>query len=149
MKLGYIIGPFTADTAWEIEQNVRNAEALAFEVRRFGAFPVTPHANTRFFHGLATPAFWYEGTRLLMERCADFAITVEALGFPWKHSRGSVDEVEYMTLLDRPVFHSLRPLKSWLERFLVEEAPAPQQAPCRHENVDTLSRTCLRCGKAF
>jgi hypothetical protein len=101
---------------WVVEQNVRNAEALAFEVMNLGAFPIIPHANTRFFHGLATYEFWIEGTRILMERSADFAITVEAIGFPWKHSKGSVGEVEHMGLLGRPVFHSLRPLRAWLER---------------------------------
>lgn len=120
MKLGYVIGPFTAATTWEIAQNVRNAEAVAFELVQLGVFPIIPHANTHLFHGLATPEFWYEGTRLLMQEAADFAITVEALGFPWKHSKGSVGEVEHMELLGRSVFHSLRPLRAWLEREMLQ-----------------------------
>jgi hypothetical protein len=114
MKFGYIIGPFRADTPWQVEQNVRNAEALAHEVASLGVFPVVPHANTRFFNGLFTDKFWLEGMRGLMERSADFAITVEALGFPWRHSTGSVGEIEHMGLLGRPVFHSLRLLRAWL-----------------------------------
>ena len=62
MKLGYIIGPFRAPTAWEIEQNVRNAERLGLEVAKLGAFPIIPHAITRFFHGLLSDEFWLEGT---------------------------------------------------------------------------------------
>jgi hypothetical protein len=118
MKFGYIIGPFRAPTVWQVEQNIRIAEELGFEVAQLGVFPIIPHANTRFFNGLFTDEFWLNGTRLLMERLADFAITVEALGFPWKQSTGSVGEVEHMLHLNRPVFHSLRPLKVWLERLL-------------------------------
>jgi len=114
MKFGYIIGPFTSDTAWEIEQNVRNAEKLAFEVMKLGAFPIIPHANTRFFHNQANVEFWYEGARGLMERAADFAITVEAIGIDWRTSRGSIDEVARMERLGRPVFHGLYALREWL-----------------------------------
>ena len=114
MKYGYIIGPFREDTVWEMEQNVRNAERLGFEVADLGVFPIIPHANTRFFNGAFADAFLLEGTRGLMLRAADFAITVEALGFSWRHSRGSVAEVECMETAGRPVFHSLLTLRAWL-----------------------------------
>jgi hypothetical protein len=109
MKYGYIIGLFRADTVWEMEQNARNAERLGFEVAELGAFPIILHANTRFFNGASL-----EGTRGLMLRAADFAITVEALGFSWRHSRGNVAEVECMETAGRPVFHSLPALRAWL-----------------------------------
>jgi hypothetical protein len=115
MKLGYIIGPFRADTAWQIEQNVRNAETLGLEVARLGAFPVIPHANTRFFHGSLSDDFWLRGTRDLLVRVADFAITVEAIGFPWTHSVGSQEEVALTKSLGRPVFYRLSALESWLQ----------------------------------
>jgi hypothetical protein len=115
MKLGYIIGPFRADTPWEVEQNVRNAEQLGFAVMRLGAFPIIPHANTRFFDKQATDEFWLNGTRELLERAADFGITVEAIGLPWLHSSGSVDEVTRSAGLSIPVFHSLFDLEKWLK----------------------------------
>lgn len=114
MKLGYIIGPYRAKTPWEVEQNVRNAEQLGFAVLNLGAFPIIPHANSRFFDKLGTEAFWLEGTRTLMERVADFVITVEALDLPWLHSEGSIDEVERATRMSKPVFHSLTDLGKWL-----------------------------------
>jgi hypothetical protein len=48
MKFGYIIGPFRAPTVWQVEQNIRIAEELGFEVAQLGVFPIIPHANTRF-----------------------------------------------------------------------------------------------------
>jgi hypothetical protein len=130
MKFGYIIGPFRAATSWQVEQNVRNAEALAHEVANLGVFPIIPHANTRFFNGLFTDEFWIEGTRGLMLRAADCAITVAALGFPWKHSVGSVAEVEGMRLAGRPVFHTVVDLSNWLTRAPVdfETCPANDRA---------------------
>lgn len=69
LKVVYIAGPFTAPTAWEIEQNVRRAEEWALRVALLGAMPLCPHTNTRFFHGQGTPEFWYEGTLALLKRC--------------------------------------------------------------------------------
>lgn len=113
MKLGYIIGPFRAPTAWEIEENVRNAERLGLEVAKLGAFPIIPHANTRFFHGSMPDEFWIEGTAGLLLR-SDFAVTVGAIGLPWKHSRGSVGEVVLAKEKTIPVFHHLHRLRIWL-----------------------------------
>jgi len=39
LKIVYVAGRFNADTHWEVEQNVRRAEALAVEVARLGAHP--------------------------------------------------------------------------------------------------------------
>jgi hypothetical protein len=113
MKFGYIIGPFRAETPWDIEQNVRTAELLGFEVAKLGAFPVIPHANTRFFHKALPDVFWIEGTAGLLLRC-DFGITVEALGKPWRHSLGSVEEVNLAKTKHLPVFHALGDLSRWL-----------------------------------
>jgi hypothetical protein len=116
MKYGYIIGPFRAPTPWEVELNVRAAEQLALEVHKLEAFAVCPHANTRFFDKLLTDEHWIEGTKGLLLRC-DFAITVEAIGLPWKHSVGSVSEVESARLAPIPIFHDLNNLRGWLERM--------------------------------
>lgn len=75
MKVIYIAGPFRAATAWGIEQNIREAEALGLRIAGFGAMPMIPHANTRFFHGLLDDAFWIEGTCELLLRCDAVAFT--------------------------------------------------------------------------
>ena len=53
MKVVYVAGPFRGRDSWEIESNIRRAEALALEVWRAGAAALCPHANTRFFQGAA------------------------------------------------------------------------------------------------
>ena len=116
MKIGYVISPFRADTAWEIEQNIRNAEQVGFELLKRGCFPIIPHANTRFFHGSFPDDVMLEGTRLLLTRAADFAITVSAIGLTWKRSKGSQAEVLACTLHPLPVFHSFADLQTWLDK---------------------------------
>ena len=114
MKVVYVIGPYRAKTLWELTENVRTAERLGLEVARLGAMPLIPHKNTENFNGLFSDDFWLEGTKELLRRC-DSAITVEALGFAWKSSEGSCGEVDEMARLDRPVFHTLEALNSWLK----------------------------------
>jgi hypothetical protein len=69
IALVYIAGPFRGPTAWDIEQNVRNAEVFGLEIARLGGMPVIPHANTRYFHGQCNDQFWLDGTLRLMEVC--------------------------------------------------------------------------------
>jgi hypothetical protein len=116
MKLGYIIGPFRAPTAWEVQLNVRNAEMLGLEVAKLGAFPVIPHKNTENFNGLLTDDFWLKGTAELLLRC-DFAITVSAIHVPWYSSKGSQGEVLLATQRGIPVFYELTKLHAWLKGF--------------------------------
>lgn len=62
MKLIYIAGPYRAETAYEIECNVRKAERMALAIACEGMVPVCPHTMYRFFHGYQTEAFWLEAT---------------------------------------------------------------------------------------
>jgi hypothetical protein len=120
MKVAYIIGPFRAPTPWQVEQNVRRAEALALKVAELGVMPLCPHTNTRHFHGLLTEQFWLDGTMELARR-SDFAVCVKG----WRASEGSRAEVEDFRRRGLPVFYEqfgawtgkpeLDDLREWLE----------------------------------
>lgn len=70
IPLGFIAGPFRADTAWGVAENVRAAERIGLEVAKLGIFPVIPHANSHLFLGqLEEESFWLPGYQLLMDRC--------------------------------------------------------------------------------
>lgn len=126
MKLGYVIGPFTADTQWGIAENVRRAERAGYIVALHGAMPVIPHANTQNFHGICTPGFWYAGTMELLKRC-DFAVTVEIVGVPHAEvmaSSGSRKEIEWVLRRQAeagsgvpffPLFRDILGLRHYLE----------------------------------
>lgn len=100
MKVVYVAGPYTAPTVWEIECNVRRAEEAGLYVVECGAMPIIPHTNTRFFHGLKTPEFWYEGTLELLKR-SDAILLIPG----WESSRGAVNERQWALDNDLEVFH--------------------------------------------
>lgn len=108
MRVVYIAGPFRAPTAWGIEQNVRAAEATAFRVASMGFAPLCPHANTRFFHGTLTDAFWLEATMELLRRC-DAVMLSEG----WDNSSGTKAEIREAERLGIPVFYQIASLVAW------------------------------------
>ena len=99
MRLAYIAGPYTAKTAWEIEQNVRRAEEWGLAVAKCGVMPLIPHTNSRFFHGLLTPEFWYLGTLELLKR-SDAIILIPG----WSLSTGARGEKKWAEENDLPIF---------------------------------------------
>jgi hypothetical protein len=111
VKLVYIAGPFTGETAWEIEGNVRRAEAAGLEVAWLGGMPVIPHANTRFFHGQCAPSFWYEGTLELLSRCDAMLVQGD-----WENSWGTKDEMRLCDNQGIPYFLKLADLAEWLRK---------------------------------
>jgi len=110
MKLVYIVGPFRAATGWEIELNIRRAEALALEVWKLGAAAVCPHMNTRHFHGVLPDEVWLNGYLEIMSRC-DAVIIVDG----WRNSAGSRAEVQLAIDLNLPIFHESEMLQRWLQ----------------------------------
>jgi len=102
MKLVFISGPFRADSAWGVEQNIRRAEELSLEVWRKGFACICPHTNTRFFDGAADDNIWLAGDIEIMRRC-DAVLLVPG----WENSSGSVAEVKIARYFGIPVFESI------------------------------------------
>ena len=84
----FIVGPYRADSAWKIEQNVRRAESVALEVWKAGHVAVCAHAMTRYYQDELPDEVWLSGIRKLMARC-DAVIAIPG----WLQSEGSVLEV--------------------------------------------------------
>jgi len=109
MKIVYVAGPFRGSNSWEIEQNIRRAEALALEVWRMGAACICPHTNTRFFQGAADDAVWLDGDLEILRRCDAVLMTPD-----WDKSRGARAEHDEAVKCHVPVFLSLASLARWL-----------------------------------
>lgn len=109
MKVVYVAGPFRGETAWQIEKNVRAAEALALEVWRVGAAALCPHANSRFFHGSLPDQVFTDGTLALL------AVSHAILMMPgWELSTGARGERAWALEHRLPVFYSVEDLEDWL-----------------------------------
>lgn len=109
MKVVYVAGPFRGPNHWEIENNIRRAEALALEVWRHGAAAVCPHTNTRFFDGAAPDRVWLDGDLAILAKCDAILMTPD-----WERSSGASAERQFAIDRGMPVFHSLYELAQWL-----------------------------------
>lgn len=110
MKLVYIAGPYRGANAWEVECNIRRAEALALEVWKLGAAAICPHANTRFFQNAAPDETWLEGDLEILRRCDAIMLTSD-----WRRSSGACGEVAVAKMRGIPIFDDLGVLERWLQ----------------------------------
>lgn len=106
MKVVYVAGPFRGPNSWEIESNIRRAEALALEVWRAGYAVICPHSNTRFFNGAAPDSVWLDGDLEILSRCDALLTTPD-----WVRSTGARAEVEFAREQKIPVCHSIAKLE--------------------------------------
>jgi hypothetical protein len=109
-RVVYIAGPFRGKNHWEVEQNIRRAEALALEVWNLGGVAVIcPHTNTRFFDGAAPDEVWLDGDLELMARCDAVLMTPD-----FERSTGAKRERNEAFDLFIPVFYTVAEVKEWL-----------------------------------
>ena len=114
MIVVYIAGPFRGPNSWEIEQNIRRAEALSLEVWRMGMAAICPHANTRFFQGAAPDSVWLDGDLEILSRCDAILMTPD-----WERSSGARAERDFAIEHGIPVYFSrdqlaqLKPEETW------------------------------------
>ena len=105
----YVAGPFRGRDSWEMEQNIRRAEALSLEVWRLGCAAICPHANTRYFQGALPDETWLLGDLELMRRCDGVLVTED-----WERSLGAVAEVDEALRNGIRVFFDLEQLKEYV-----------------------------------
>ena len=117
MLRAYIAGPFSADTGWQVECNVRTAELVALEAWRAGFAAFCPHTNTRFFEGAEPYGLWLAGDIAWLE-VSDLVITAG----DWTKSKGAKKEVALAAAWKKPVFHTVEAAALWAGG----EKPAPE-----------------------
>ena len=89
MKVAYIAGPYRGKTHYEVEQNIRAAEAVAIKYWQLGYAVICPHKNTAHFDGLAPDEVWLKGDLEILKRC-DLIVMVPG----WERSSGAIAEKE-------------------------------------------------------
>lgn len=86
-KLVYVAGSFRGKTPWEVESNIRKAEAVGLEIAKKGGVPVIPHTMYRFFDKVLSDQFWLDATLSVMHKCDGLVLCVG-----WENSEGSRNE---------------------------------------------------------
>jgi nucleoside 2-deoxyribosyltransferase len=113
VKVVYIAGPFRPkreNDCWEMENNIRRAEALALEVWKLGAAAICPHSNTRFFQNALPDEVWLEGDLAMLAKCDAILMTPD-----WERSAGARAERAFAYAHGILVFEKLELLALWLE----------------------------------
>jgi len=123
MRVVYIAGPYRANNAWDIEQNIRRAEHAALMVWAAGMVALCPHTETRFFQGYLPDAVWLAGDLELLSRC-DAVLLLPG----WERSLGTQAEHKFARAKGIPCFGSLVELEMWKEGE-VNQAPLPLPTP--------------------
>lgn len=112
MKVVFIAGKLRAPSAWELAENIREAQRWALKVADCGAMPLCPHANTGLFHGLQDERHWFVGTLELLKR-SDAALFIPN----WIESDGAQKEHEFAQLNRIEIFgpgHVPTKLRHWI-----------------------------------
>lgn len=109
MRIVFIAAKYRGETPWEVEQNIRAAEAMALDVARLGAVPMCPHTMYRHFDKALPDLFWLDATKKLLEACDAIL-----LGPNWRTSAGALEEKTHAKILGLPVFVGLLSLGAWL-----------------------------------
>ncbi len=117
MRVIYIAGPFRAENAWEVEQNIRLAETAALAVWRYGAVPLCPHTMNRFYQGAASVEVWLKGDLELLRRCdavlvvGDFTKSVGTR----EEIRVATEEMKIPVFYDQDCGYAIPPgMRAWL-----------------------------------
>lgn len=123
-EVGYVAGPYRADTENKILCNIRRAEAVSIALWRKGYSNICPHKNTSFLGGVVeNDQVWLDGDLLMMIRC-DFLVLVEG----WTLSSGTCSEIEKALEYDIPVYTSISAFedKTHLKRKLFNKLRVDQ-----------------------
>ena len=100
-------GPYRAPKRWQVELNIRSAEAHGYALNRFGGgriFAVVPHLLCRSYDDEFSDSFFLGGTLELMRRCDAVAV---APG--WGLSEGTSGELAEAERLHLPRFFQIEP----------------------------------------
>lgn len=98
-KVVYVAGPYSAPTAWQREENIRRAEAVALELWGRGIPALCVHTIARYFHGAVPEQAAIDIDNALLDRC-DAIQLVEG----WPASPGTRAEIDRARAAGKPVF---------------------------------------------
>lgn len=141
--VAYVAGPFRADSAWGIEQNIRRAEDAALFLWRNGLPTICPHTNTRFFQGAAPDHVWLEGDLDILLRCD----VLFALWPQCKESTGALKEIRLAYHWGIIAYALYRDDYSWQPaKLLLQDAQKDAEEMCLFVGddceIDDVRATC-------
>lgn len=108
----YVSGPFRAETAWKIEQNIRIAEETALNFWKLGAAVICPHTNTRFYQGEADDNTWLAGDLTILRVCDSIFMLPG-----WESSEGARVELAFAKKIGIEVLYNTYFAENYIKAF--------------------------------
>lgn len=99
----YVAGPLSAKTSWVFEQNVRNAEAVSFELAIHRIPHVCVHTMARYWDREIDGNDAMQMDLALIDR-VDGIVLVRG----WPHSRGTLGEIHHCAQTGKIVYTSVK-----------------------------------------
>ena len=102
MKIAYVAGPYTADTAAQRSWNIAMAHQVAAQLWGRGYGVICPHANSAHMDGAAPAESFYEGDLEIIRRCQPDAFVLTP---GWQQSNGTIRELAAaLAMKPQPMF---------------------------------------------
>ena len=117
MKIAYVAGAYRAETHYEVELNIRQAEAVAIELWKMNYATICPHKNTSHFDDLAPDRIWLDGDLEIISRLHGGKDCLVMLP-NWENSKGAKAEHEFARNRGLNIFYWPED-KDKLARFVV------------------------------
>lgn len=108
-RLVYVAGPYTADSAHEVFNNILRARVAAVELWRADRVPIVPHLNSAFMDGVVSYEKFIEGDLEILRAVAKAGGCVLLVG-RWEKSKGCIVELEEAQRLNMRIFQTLEGL---------------------------------------
>ena len=99
MRLIYIAGPYRAEHAWQVANNIHRAREVARQVWANGDAALCPHLNSAHFDGVCDDENFLRGGHAMLPACMG-VVLVEG----WERSSGTFKEINLAQLLKIPVY---------------------------------------------
>ena len=101
MLKAYVIGPYTAPTSYEVDQNIQRAKVVAAKLWKLGYAVFCPHTNAAHFEGAAPNENFLKGDLEWLAH-TDIAVVLE----DFEKSKGSLDEIEFCLTHNIKIFYN-------------------------------------------
>ena len=116
LPMVYIAGKISGKDGWEIEENIRKAEAVSLRMWKQGIAAICVHSQGRFMVGVGDYDLWLPPDYEIIRR-SDALYMVKG----WRESPGAVCENAYARTLGKLVFSDMHSLLKWSVQWRLEK----------------------------
>lgn len=112
----YIAGPYSADSAWQREKNIRAAEEACCALWKAGIAAICVHTMSRYFYGEVPEDIAVGIDNEILELCDGILLVGD-----WEKSKGTLGELDLAQSLRLEIYYTVEDIIAQRDAFLKEE----------------------------